>query len=819
MAESENNNKPLDIKKILFHFFRYKYLFVILCVAFLAVAYFKNKLATPIYMNSTKFVITTNTNNQMLASNEYFRGMQAMSTSQNAQNELGFLQSFTLVKQTLKEMDVKVGYYEIGRVFEYLPMEYRRNIYKGSVYEVIINDVYDQPTYVPFHIQIINKDEFRLKATSSKFGKFNYLEDEYKGWGYNLKVDDVYKFGEPISNEYFNFTVVLRNEFQDWMLYNEEKPGQMFWFVNLEYLANAITGSLSINADFVMNSIVEVALRGDNYYFITEFLNEYTTTYINTDLERKNNAALQTIDFIDNQISTVSDTLSTVERQLQSFRSINKVANLSYQGEQLLERFNILENEKAQINTRIKYYNYISDYFKLNSDISDLVAPSVMGLNNLGASDPVLNNLIQSVLELNAERLRLLGDDNTKNLYLQGVESQIENIKSTILENIQNSLETSTITLDDLNERLSEITREIQKLPGTERQLIGIERKSNVYDAIYTYLLEKRAEAQIARASNSSDIEIIDPARPLNPSPVAPNKKVNYILALFASLAITVGFVILKDFFDTKLREAENIKDFDNMPNLGTIANTKIYGRSKEIGEGDDNSMLAEAFRDIRANLVFFATQNPIKVITITSSVSGEGKTFTAKNLASVLTMNNKKVVLVDFDLRKPQIHKEFNLQNSLGVSSFLINACNLEDIYLKTSIENLDVITAGPKPPNPSELVTSVNTSTLIEILKNLYDYIIIDTSPVGLVSETFYHMQNSDLSVFVVRLDYSEELIVNKTIASINKKNINNLSLLINGSDLKSEGYKYKYGKKYYTSNETRRFSLFPKRKKNAS
>jgi tyrosine-protein kinase Etk/Wzc len=281
---------------------------------------------------------------------------------------------------------------------------------------------------------------------------------------------------------------------------------------------------------------------------ITDFLNKLTKVYLEKNLEKKNKKAFSTVNFIDLQISDISDPLSLAENKLQNFRSRNQVMDLSFQGQQLFERMNQFENERAQIIVRQKYYKYIEEYFDENSDVSDLIAPSAMEIQ-----DPVLGDLIGQMMNLSSQRLNYL-EINPKNLFIKDLDIQIANVETTILENIKYNYNKLEITKQDLDSRIAKLNSQLNNLPRTERELIGMEREFNLNDAIYTFLLQKRAEAQIARASNTPDYEVIDSAMYFGAGQVSPNIMMNYIIAIFLGMFFPFSIILIRDFLNKKLK-------------------------------------------------------------------------------------------------------------------------------------------------------------------------------------------------------------------------------------------------------------------------
>jgi len=346
----------------------------------------------------------------------------------------------------------------------------------------------------------------------------------------------------------------------------------------------------------------------------------------------------------------------------------------------------------------------------------------------------------------------------------------------------------------------------------TERQLLGIERKFTLNNELYTFLLETRAEQLMQKASNRADSEVIDPADPRFSKFISPNPMKIYLLALFLALAITFMIVYLRFLFNKTIKE-DDIRKMISLPVVGNIPHN--IGKSNSIVFDNPDSASSEAFRLLRSRMQFFTKEARPPVILITSSTPAEGKTFTAINLASVYSLLDKKTILVGFDLRKPKIFQDFNLSNDKGVSTWLIGKDKLQDIIQETAFKNLWVISAGPVPPNPSELIALDKTGELLKSLKERFDYIIIDSPPIGIVSETFHLAALSDACLLVVRSGHTLRDMFENTLNDISANNMKGVSLVIN--DIQSDSMHYGYGEKYgYTSEKKHSRMNFFRRKK---
>jgi capsular exopolysaccharide synthesis family protein len=336
-------------------------------------------------------------------------------------------------------------------------------------------------------------------------------------------------------------------------------------------------------------------------------------------------------------------------------------------------------------------------------------------------------------------------------------------------------------------------------MPKTELQLKGIERKFKINDEIYTFLLQKRSEAQIGRASSLPDSEVIDPARIAVAYQIAPKAALNYLIALVLTVLLPSLAIFSYDFLNNKISDPDEVESLVHFPILGKIFHS--YRRAKIVVNDHPNSSVTECFRAVRTNFQFFSEGGKKQVLLLTSSSSGEGKTFCSMNLASIFALNGHRTILLEFDLRRPKIHQEFGSSNMIGISSYLIDKATIEDIIIPTHIENLDLISAGPAAPNPAELISSERTAEFIDKLKEMYDYIVIDSAPAGILTETYLLMKIADLTIFIVRINNTIKETLKTTLKNLDANKLSNISVLINDIDISREAFKYGYDKHYYT------------------
>ena len=792
-----------DYKELIYKLLRYKHWFLISVVFFLIVTFIFNKMAVTIYKNQTVLLLKEDDKNSFMTSQDIMQGFGLFGANQNIENELGILQSFSLINDAITQLNLEVTLYKedyaFGDLLKYDFLKSDKEIYGNQPIQVSIDKSSLQPINLPLHFKILNDKEIMIETFGINIPMYSYIEDDVMFIADTVRIKGVYKFGSEIKGKYFNFKVHLLDKQAIPQLHRERT---YFLFNNLNLLTLQYQGAISAINTSKTSSLVIITMTGDNKYKISDFLNTLSNAYLERNLEKKNRIAINTVKFIDSQISEVSDSLSFAENKLQNFRTTNRVMDLSFQGQKSFEKMNELESQRAILIMQRKYYNEIRDYFEKNRDLSDMIAPSSMDIQ-----DPLLNQLITELITLNSQRTNLLNKGNIKNLFLNSIEVQITNLKKTILENINNNSATTNIAIQDIENRSARIASEMARLPTTERQLFGIERKFKLNDAIYTFLLQKRSEAQIARASNAPDYEVVDPARHVTTSITYPKKTLNYIISILGGLFLPFVIILLIDFLNMKISSKKEIESLTAFPIIGHIFHND--SKNKIVITEATNSPISESFRSIRTNLQFYSKGNEKQILLVTSSYSGEGKSFVAQNLASVFALFGKKTLLIGFDLRRPKLYQDFNLSNKVGMSTTLINKAQIAEIIQATTIQNLDFVSAGPVPPNPLELIASERTDQVFSELRKIYDYIIIDSPPVGVVSDAYLLMKYSDVNLYVVRQGYTHKEAFTNNTKHMLQKNIPHVSIIIN--DVKARGMLYDYGYEYTYYAEEKKIPWF--------
>jgi capsular exopolysaccharide synthesis family protein len=469
--------------------------------------------------------------------------------------------------------------------------------------------------------------------------------------------------------------------------------------------------------------------------------------------------------------------------------------DLSFQGQRIYEQMQQIETERANLQVTQRYYNYVINYMKSSDGLSGVNPPSSMNVN-----DPIINQLITTLNDLSTQRATLLeGSNPQKNIFLSQIENKIKVQRQTILENFTGNLNTLTLSLNELDYRQEKLSKEISKLPRTEMNMVSMQREFNLNDAIYTFLLQKRSEAAISLASNYPDYEIAEPARTITSKIISPKKTVNYMMAFFFGLLLPTLYLLIRDFFDDKIRSINDAEYMLHRSVMSVIYSNNL--KSESVVAEFPKSAISESFRNLRSSLFLKSDHEKSKVILVTSSQPQDGKSFVSLNLSSSIASVGYRTLLIDCDLRRPTLHIKLKEDNSIGLTNYMIKKASPEEIIRNTAITNLDFISAGPIIPNPSELMESGILDNLMGYLKERYDYIIIDTTPVGIVADAILLMKYASKVLMIIRNNYTRKDIFANVIGNLKTNKLSNYDIVYN--DLNLHKSSYRHYSNYYIRN----------------
>lgn len=787
----------IDIKRYLSLYFSNWYWFAVTLFVALTIAYGINRYSEKIYtVSSTLLIRDEHIDGSMSGKDSFMPGVDIFKSQQNLKNEMGILKSFSLnlrVVDSLPEFDVT--YVEIGRrnIVE-------RRLYKDCPFIVISDSIAYQPWGIQFSVKIVSEASFLIQISG----------DKQKGEEIN--------FGKKFGAKGFNFTLKLRDP--DRFEFDESKTNKfLFSFSNPQSLANLYRSKLNISPIEKDASIVTLSLSGASVAQEADYLNKIMELYIKQGIEFKNRTADSTIKFIEQQLNLISNSLVDAETRLQDFKGTNRIINISTEGAIIQSKLERFENERVSLELQDKYYSYLFEYLNSKNESGDLISPSLMGV-----TDQMLGDLVKQLVSLQQQKKQLAMNLSVDLPPLALLQENINNLRERLIENVRSGQGNIKRSVSEISGQISLVNEELKKLPGTERQMINFQRTYDLNNTVYTYLLEKKSEAQIAKASNVSDNRIIDMAQSINAVLVKPQVRKNYAMAWGLGFLIPAILIFFIDLLNNKIIDRRDVEKGTMTPVIGYISHN-ISKNEVPVAE-KPGSILAESFRSIRTSLKYFLEGNENPVIAITSTISSEGKTFISINLAAITAQLGKKVLLIGLDLRKPRIHKVFDMPNTMGMSNYLSNGCEYDEVIQKTPIENLFYASSGPVAPNPAELIENERLKEFIIKAKKEYDIIIIDTPPIAIVTDTLLLRDYVDMNIFVIRQRYSSKNTLNLIQELYQSGKLKKMGIVINDISLSGYygyglsygyymGYGYSYGNNYYGGNSYKKYGYSEKGK----
>jgi capsular exopolysaccharide synthesis family protein len=582
------------------------------------------------------------------------------------------------------------------------------------------------------------------------------------------------QYNKPVKTPWFTLTVS-----------NIEKltaPKYTFYFTSKDDYYDTYIGGLSVALVSEFSSIIKLNYSDNVALRAQEILNAIAHTYIRKSIQEKTKSAQLTLGFIDSQLQKINSKLTTSEMNLKNYKVENNVVNIEGKVALSSENVSKYEAEELNIKTEINILNNLQHFMQTHKDLNGLT------LGTVKFTDTSLLQLIQRLQKMSDQRRLLLVDYTEIHPEVIKLTQSIASTKNAIESAIENSLRQLTQRDQDIKETLAKYRKAIQALPGQEKSLAELARPLKVNESVYEYLLQKKAETAILKSSTIANARVIDKAI-ADYMPIKPKRKLIVIVGIILGLILGIAQAFLREFMITTVRTVEDVEKLTSLPLYGVIPLKK---------DKMTNNIYEEAFRNIRTNLQFLPGHHDNKVIAITSSVSGEGKTTITAGLAKVLAQSKKKVIVLDLDMRKASIHKQFDLNNNIGISNYLTSQNTLTEVIKQTDVYGLNIITTGTLPPNPSELILSDEFRELLEELKKHYDFIVMDTPPAGLVTDATILMNYADITFTVVRANYSRKEFVKNIDRMAKEHSQNRMGVILNATLIGKE-YGYGYGASY--------------------
>lgn len=653
-------------------------------------------------------------------------GDQVSKSSNSIENETFLIRRFDLVRSTLEDLDFRVVVH-----------------HQNSPINVVVDSKSVYQPSAGFECTIHGNSTFSLATDHDDLS--------------DLVAHQTFKFGEIVDLNGFVLTIFLealayREYTRQAEEAGEEEP--VYFEVNdLDRMADRYIASLEVEPVDDKATILQISLESSWPAQDIKFLNQLTENYLVSGIKEKVSTATQTMSFIDRQLGYISDSLNTIEGVRESFKQ-NQVVDLSKEGTRLYDNIQELEKERASHLIQMEYLRYLKDYVKdEDNDFEFVTAPS-----SLGMSDNALNALINQLVTEQLKLKQVNTSTSIENPRVKMARQRINNLRKNIVETANNLLKGNQIASDDLDRRINNYEDDLGGLPEAERELIDIERQYNLSETLYLFLMEKRTEAGILRASTVPDFQIVNQARlQRGGRPISPKPIINYASAVVLGLFLPILFLYLEDKFNDKVYTQDELTALTQVPLIGLVGQHRTEGFPVV---DQPQSAIAEAFRGIRSSLRYMTDYGQRSQLFLVSSfVSGEGKTFCAKSLAYIFAIAGKRTVYINTDLRKSNTYEEFGLEKTTGLSEYLIDVVAQEAVVHATRYDNLFVIPSGKLPPNPSELLMKDKFREMLMDLKESFDYIIVDTPPRGVLSDAMELVKYADVEIFIVRQGYTTQ------------------------------------------------------------
>jgi len=758
--KSQSQGFSLDFKRILSRAIRFWYVVVASLVVALTIAFYNNRYTQRVYPITASILIREM---QETGGAELLYKNSLVDPYRNYLNEPYIIRSYPLIEKVVRDLNFHLSFFQEGYV--------------------IRSEAYGN---LPVKALWCNPKEI-------KTGKFIFtLVDENR---YSLKrLADREK-----ENSESTFSLNDSINFQDYTLCIQRIPerkiksfiGESFILEvnNPTMMAGNYVSKLKVEWAAEGAGIINLSLTGTNAEKEIDFLKALISIYGDQDLEKKNETASRTVSFITKQLREIKDSLRTVEYQLERFGNSSRIKDMSVEAQRLYVKVEAFEVQNAELLIRENYYQYLLKYMQQgDGELDQIILPSSMDI-----TDPILNSLLAKMIDLQLEFKMYYNPEHKPNPLLVEKAERISQLKKDVKEAIYSLKSTDKIKMDFLTRQLKDTEKQLNLLPASERQLIAVQRNYSLLENLYVFLMQKQSEASISRAANTSDIVLVNP--PMRGSAISPKPGQNYTIALALGLIIPFALFVLFEVLNNKVQSKEDIEKMSSMPFLGGVGHN-ISGNNLTVRERP-KSGVAESFRALRSNLNYFTGNKTKQIFMVSSSISGEGKTFTTINLATVFALSGKKTLIVGADMRRPKIFEDFKCNNSTGLSTYLSGINQFNEVVQQTEIQNLYLISGGPVPPNPSELLLTDRFESFIKLALEEFDFVIIDTPPLALVTDAFVISKYVNHTVFVLRQNYSPKEFVRSIDEYYRSGKLKNMSIMLN--DIYKSGLGYGYGQGY--------------------
>jgi len=766
MAKKEVFSNPadenVDVKQLLASYFKYWYLFVISFIICLGLAFVYVYLATPQY-RVISTILLKNEESQTNSRGSELGELNLFSTKQSIDNELEVLSSKSLMQRVFQELSLAVTYH-VEEKFK-------------------TREIYAKELPIRLSVTKLHQTAFDHRITIRRKTSTTYSLQEEGG-----KISN-HKYGEEISMPYGIFTVIAPPLDSTSRSNTRTSQPIIVKFHDILKEANAYNTKLKIEAVNKRASVIRLSLVESVPQKGKDIINKLLEVYSKEALDDRNSVANTTIQFIDERLKYLTSELTNVEKDVEQFKRDNEVTDVTSDAGQYLQQATAYNQQLAVLGNQIEVLESLEGYLRKQAGRYEVV-PSTLSIQ-----EPTLLNLITKFNDLQLEKERMLRTALPSNPLVQDINEQLATIQLNILENLHTIKQGLVITRKNLQSSSGRFRSQINKVPSIERELLDINRQQGTKGNLYLYLLQKREESALALEATVSKSRMLDAAI-ADEAPVSPKKSLIYLFAVIVGLGVPFSGIYIKNELNDKIQVKRDVQRLTRTPLLGEISRSNA-GTTLVVTK-ESTTSIAELFRLIRSNLHFATAGKENKVMLVTSSKSGEGKTFFSINLAASLALIGKTVVLLELDLRRPTMAKQLGVKPSLGITNYLIamDKYSIEDIIKQhKTVRGLFIALSGSIPPNPSELMTSKNLANFILELREKFDYVVIDSPPIGQVADAFSLSSIVDSSIYLMRYNYTTksqvELIDD---IYVNKKLPHPMIVINDSKEASSYGYRSK-------------------------
>ena len=704
----------------------------------------------------------------------------ASGTVNNLNDEIIIIKSRHNIQKTLDRLDIGTRYFVKGRFKN-------REFYKDSPFTVQTEFIAPKVKDYAFQLIPVSKEEFRLiiKPTLMEkiITKIKSIVSSAPNRGELISYDQVHQYNRQVSTPWFILTVKKNFQLTD--------SHYIFTISPDEKMLKFIQENLNVTHISKKGTFLELTYSDTIPLRAKDILNAIEHTYLSEKIKLKSKSAQGKLDFIDTQLETINLALEKAASRLEEYKARHTIVNMGNKAKLTSQKLSELESNLYELETSRSVLNNILKYIRSHNDIRGID----VSFKQQSYADSTVNSIILEIQKANAKRTTLLLNRTKSHPEVSNLNRQLASLKKSLEESIKSSLRNIDMRISTLKGIIGKRRKELQTLPVQEKRLATLTRDYMVNEKIYDYLLEKRAETTIVESSTVSQVHILNP--PILPQkPTKPKRILLIISGLVLGLISGIMVAAARKYLHTTIRTTENIEELTNIP---------IYGTLPILNES--SRQLYSAFLSaLWTNIAFLGDRNKSKLITFTSTVSGEGKTTTVCELGENIAQSNKKVIIIDLDMRKSSLHKRYHLSNGTGISDLLLGNTTLDKAIKKTKFDNLDIITSGPIPANPTGLIMSGTLEPLISELLQMYDYVLLDSPAIGLVADAKILLYLSDITFIVLKANYSKK----EFIENINRMNDDpdvNLGIILNGIDFNihdSHGYGHvsSFSSDYYES-----------------